>query len=601
MSDNDSQAINQSSYPRAKVKKQAFLSLVWLIPLVALLVGVGLMVKVYREKGPTIVIDFENARGIEAGRTRIRYKDIDIGKVSDVKLVRRSQILDTGETVLQDRAVITAELQSFMYDYLGDETVFWVVRPRISMGEVSGLSTLFSGFYIEMDPGTKRNGSKGIYAGLDKPPKVTSYDRGTVITLNAKQLGSLNEGSPIYYRQLKVGEVIGSQLNNDTESVDISIYIQDKYADKIKSNTRFWNVSGIDVEVTASGGISAKMESLTAFILGGIAFETPKNIYNSVALSGQTVFHLYTSYKAAKEDTLRNQKLYYTMYFDDTLFGLAKDSTLEYQGVQVGKVESIMLQMNNAKGEVKTLVRVSVFIDKLSVNADKAQAEHLLKKLVARGLHAQLKTSSLLTGSQYIAFIYPEKSKETPHEIIKLASTKNNKIANFPTTAASSSILSFDASELTTELTKTIQNMRLDVSSLTDELTKTVKEVRKVVSSNDLKKIVSETGKLAKNLSKMTKSLNDKGISGELVSTLKTTQQAITEIQKAVQNSQGMIKQIETTAKTTQNSLQTSFGEDSALQYKLQVMLDELSETANSFSVLADTLQRKPNSLLFGK
>jgi paraquat-inducible protein B len=398
-----------------------------------------------------------------------------------------------------------------------------------------------------------------------------------------------------------VGEVIGSQLNNDTESVDISIYIQDKYANKIKSNTRFWNVSGIDVEVTASGGISAKMESLTAFILGGIAFETPKNIHNSVALSGQTVFHLYTSYKAAKEDTLRNQKLYYTMYFDDTLFGLAKDSTLEYQGVQVGKVESIMLQMNNAKGEVKTLVKVSVFIDKLSVNADKAQAEHLLKKLVAKGLHAQLKTSSLLTGSQYIAFVYPERSKKNPRKIIKLASTKNNKIANFPTTAASSSILSFDASELTTELTKTIQDVRFDISSLTDELTKTVKEVRKVVSSNDLKKIVSETGKLAKNLSKMTKSLNDKGISGELVSTLQTTQKAITEIQKAVKNSQGMIKQIETTAKTTQNSLQTSLGEDSALQYKLQVMLDELSETANSFSVLADTLQRQPNSILFGK
>jgi len=573
-----------SDYPNAKIKKQPFLSLVWLIPLIALLIGVGLMVKVYREKGPSIVIDFENARGIEAGRTHIRYKDVDIGKVTDVRLVRRAKATEMGENVIQDRALVTAELKSFMSDYLGEETVFWVVRPRISMGEVSGLSTLFSGFYIEMDPGTERNGWKETYPGLDKPPKVTSYDRGTVISLNAKALGSLHEGSPVYYRQLKVGEVIGSELDSRTESVDISIYIKDKYADKVKSNTRFWNVSGIDVDISASGGISARMESLTAFVIGGVAFETPKHESNSVDLSENTMFHLYDSYKTAKEDTARDQKLYYVMHFDDTLFGLVKDSTLEYQGVQIGKVESIILQTDNAKGKVQTVVKVSVFVDKLSLKANKLQAEKLLKKLVAKGLHAQLKTSSLLTGAQYIALVYPDKkSSQVALKKVDLNTTMANHIASFPTTYATTSLLNFDASSLTTELTKTI------------------KEVRNVVSSKDIKKIVLETGKLANNLNKITKSLHDKGISGELVRTLQTTQNAIVDIQSAVKASQSMIKQIEKTAQTTQSSVQQSLGEDSALQYKLQVMLDELSETANSFSVLADTLQRKPNSVVFGK
>jgi paraquat-inducible protein B len=573
-----------SDYPNAKIRKQPFLSLVWLIPLIALLIGIGLMVKVYREKGPSIVIDFENARGIEAGRTHIRYKDVDIGKVTDVKLVRRAKATEMGENVIQDRALVTAELKSFMQDYLGEETVFWVVRPRISMGEVSGLSTLFSGFYIEMDPGTKRNGWKEIYPGLDKPPKVTSYDRGTIISLNAKALGSLHEGSPVYYRQLKVGEVIGSELDSRTESVDISIYIKDKYADKVKSNTRFWNVSGIDVNVTPSGGISARMESLTAFVIGGVAFETPKHESNSVDLLENTVFHLYDSYKTAQEDTARDQKLYYVMYFDDTLFGLVKDSTLEYQGVQIGKVESIILQTDNTKGKIQTVVKVSVFVDKLSLKANKLHAEKLLKKLVAKGLHAQLKTSSLLTGAQYIALVYPDKkSSQASLKKGDLNTTMANHIASFPTTYAATSILNFDASSLTTELTKTI------------------KEVRHVVSSKDIKKIVLETGKLANNLSKITKSLHDKGISGELVRTLQTTQNAIVEIQTAVKTSQTMLKQIEKTALTTQSSVQQSLGEDSALQYKLQVMLDELSETANSFSVLADTLQRKPNSIVFGK
>lgn len=553
------------NYPVAEVKKQSFMSLIWLIPLIAVLVSAWLMYKVYTDRGPTVTIDFENASGIEVGRTHIRYKDVDVGKVTDIKLVRLPVKTDTGQNIVQDRALITAELKSFMYDYLGHETVFWVVRPRVSMGEVSGLSTLFSGFYIEMDPGSNKNGQKELYPGLDRPPQITSHDRGTVITLNAQKLGSLNEGSPVYYHQLKVGEVLDSQLNIETDSVDISIYIQDKYKHKVRSNTRFWNVSGVDVEVTPTGGVVAKMESVAALILGGIAFETPKDS-TSQELSGDTAFRLYDSYKVAKEDTSGDNKLYYVMYFNDTLFGLLKESTVEYQGVQVGKVEDIILHVDNDEGAVKTIVKASIFVDKLSSINDKIEAEEILEKLVAKGLHGQLQTSSLLTGSQYIALVYPDKKASNT---AKLAKTQGSDIATFPTTAAASSILNFDASELT------------------NELTKTVREVRKVVKSQDVKQIIEETGNLAKNISAITKSLNDKGISGELVNTLRESRLAIVEIQKV--------------AKTAQNTINQSIGQDSALQHKLEIMLDDLSETANSFSVLADTLQRKPSSVLFGK
>jgi paraquat-inducible protein B len=277
------------------------------------------------------------------------------------------------------------------------------------------------------------------------------------------------------------------------------------------------------------------------------------------------------------------------MYFADSLFGLVKNSTLEYQGVQIGKVENIVLQTDSKKGDVKTVVKVSIFVDKLSTMANKKKAEKLLQRLVAKGLHGQLKTSSLLTGSQYIALVFPDK-KNRPRTATVLDHTTANHLAHFPTTAATTSLLNFDASSLTSEITH-----------LTTELTKTVKSVRSLVDSKDIKKIIRETGKIANNINKMTKSLSDKGNSGELVRTLQTTQQAIAEIQKMAKGSQSTIKQIEATAKTTQTSLQQSLGEDSALQYKLQIMLDDLSETANSFSVLADTLQRKPNSVLFGK
>ncbi len=568
-------------YPVAQVKKQPFISLIWLIPIVALIAGAWLMTKVYLEKGPTVVIDFESAQGIKVNSTQIRYKDVDIGKVKYIELKPRITTTESGEEVKQVRALVTAELDSFMEDYLGSDTVFWVVKPRISVGQVSGLSTLFSGFYIEMDPGKQADGEQDIYEGLENPPKVASYARGKVITLNAKNLGSLNEGSPVYYHQLKVGEVIDSQLNIDTESVDISIYIQDKYKDKIRANTRFWNVSGVDVEVTPSGGVSAKMESLAALVIGGIAFDTPKGVGHDTVLSGDTVFHLYDSHKQSLEDTSGENKLYYAMYFSDTLFGLIEGSTVEYQGVQVGKVEKILLKKDSKKGEVKTVVKVSLFVDKLSDHNDRTEAEEILTKLVDKGLHGQLQTSSLLTGSQYVALVF---SKENKHnKLAKLETSQGSELSVFPTTAAANSLLNFDASELTTELTKTIR------------------EVRKVVASNDIKKIVSETGKLAKNINDLTRDLNKKGISGELVKTLKKTQEAIVTIQQTAKASQGAIKAIQQTAKTTQNTINQSLGEDSALQYKLQVMLDDLSETANSFSVLADTLQRKPNAVILGK
>ncbi len=559
---------NIEHYPLAQSKKQPFFSLIWLIPLVALIAGVWLMIKVINEKGPTVVIDFASAQGIEAGRTHIRYKDVDVGKVKKIELRSVTVKTDDGKQKQQVRAFVTAELKSFMYRYLKPDTEFWVVRPRITVGQVSGLSTLFSGFYIEMEPGKKAGGQQSVYKGLEEPPRLSAYDEDKIITLNAKNLGSLNNGSPVYYHQLKVGEVIDTQLNIDTDTVNISIYIEDKYRHKIRSNTRFWNVSGIDVEVTPSGGVSAKMESLAALVIGGIAFETPKNESYSAPIEGKASFRLYDSYKQAKEDTSGTNKLYYVMYFDDSLFGLTEGSTVEYQGVQVGKVEKILLKKDNQKGEVKTVVKVSLFVDKLSDKGNKSEADEILGKLVNKGLHAQLKTSSLLTGSQYIALVYPKEKSKTS-KLAKLAKSENSDITIFPTTASANSLLNFDASELTGELTKTIR------------------EIRHLVASKDTKHIASNTAKLLKNINKLIDGLNKQGITGELKTTLQQTRQAISAIQQ--------------TAKTTQTTLKQSLGEDSALQYKLQVMLDDLSETANSFSVLADTLQRKPNAVLLGK
>jgi len=221
--------------PEPTLKKSSGISLVWLIPLITALIGGWLIFKTISEKGPQIEITFKTAEGIEAGKTKIKYKEIEIGLVDSVHFSQ-----DFSHIIL--KASMEREAASF----LGQGARFWVVKPRISLREATGLGTLLSGSYIEIEPG--QGTLQKEFQGLDKPPVVKSDVDGTQILLLTRKLDSIDTGSPIYYQGILAGEVLGWELGNDRKSIFIHAFVKAPYHQLVKSNTRFWNISGIDLE-----------------------------------------------------------------------------------------------------------------------------------------------------------------------------------------------------------------------------------------------------------------------------------------------------------------------------------------------------------------
>jgi len=247
-----------SEYPIAQVQAAPRFSLIWIIPLSAALIAGWLIFKHYSERGTIITITFDQASGIEAKKTPIRYKDIQVGKVkklsltSDLKKVR-----------------VIAEIFPEMAENLSGDTRFWVERPRLTFQGISGLDTLLSGVHIGIDPGEQKTEPLEHYEGLAVAPVITTGEKGRSIILNSANLGSLNIGSPVYYHKINVGEVTAYELNDDNGgSVDISIYVHSPYDKKIKTNSRFWNASGLELDLNSSG-VSARIESLVSLLIGG--------------------------------------------------------------------------------------------------------------------------------------------------------------------------------------------------------------------------------------------------------------------------------------------------------------------------------------------
>jgi paraquat-inducible protein B len=254
---------DNNSQPAMAVKKTSGkegFSPIWIVPIVALLIGAFLLYRVATETGPTITITFKAASGLEAGKTKVKYKDVTVGEVTDVEL---------SEDI--DGVVITVEMQPHSREYLTDKTRFWVVMPHISGGTISGLGTLLSGNYIGMDPSTEGTMTKK-FTGLERPPVIHSSEAGTHFKLRAKRLGGINFGSPVYYKDIPVGQVVDYHLQDDG-SLKVEIFIKAPYDHHVNSATRFWNASGFDVTLSANG-LEINTESLIAIIGGGIAFDT---------------------------------------------------------------------------------------------------------------------------------------------------------------------------------------------------------------------------------------------------------------------------------------------------------------------------------------
>jgi paraquat-inducible protein B len=385
---------------------------IWLIPLLAVGIVGWLAFNEWLASGPTITIRFRSAEGIEAGKTRVKYRDVDLGLVKQVRLA-------------PDRkgVIVVAQMVGDARPLLVEDTRFWIVRARLSGGEVSGLSTLLSGSYIGIDGG-RSDASRREFEGLENPPVLSSDESGREFRLTASTLGSLEVGSPIFLRRVRVGQVLGADLDPDGRSLTLRIFVRAPHDKLVNANTRFWHASGLDVSVDA-GGVRLRTESLLAVVVGGISFETPPASSSPPPAGAGTSFTLFGTQAAA----LRRpgwETLDYTATFSDSVRGLSVGAPVEFKGFVIGEVAAVEIEFDPSILRFVFPVKLRIYRDLAARAAAVAAApapgasapgnhnrfpmEQLLsRRSVERGLRAQLRSANLLTGQRYVAIdFFPE-------------------------------------------------------------------------------------------------------------------------------------------------------------------------------------------------
>ncbi len=382
---------------RAVARRRTRLSLVWLIPIVAAAAGAWVAVTRILGEGPKITLVFRSAEGLEAGKTKIEYNGVQVGTVTAI------QLSDDHQSV-----ITTAQMAPKTEDFLVEDTKFWVVRPRISGASVTGLGTLISGAYIGMEIGSSEK-SQRRFEALETPPVVTGDVPGRFFVLRTADLGSLDNGTPIFFRRLEVGEVASYELDKDGQSLNVKVFVKAPYDQYVTPITRFWHASGIDLSLSASG-LSVQTQSVVSILIGGIAFETPATGPVLSPAEANAVFTLFKDRAEAFKPAARDPQTYLVV-FKQSVRGLAAGAPVEFQGIPIGEVVEVTAQVDPKTFDFSVPVTLRLDAERLGVKVldpqpgvdPEAVRRKLVDTFVSRGVRAQLRTGSLLTGSLFVA------------------------------------------------------------------------------------------------------------------------------------------------------------------------------------------------------
>lgn len=387
-------------------------SLIWLVPGIAAFTGLFLLIQLWMSAGPEVSITFQTASGLQAGKTEVKYKDVTVGLVKSIVLSPDSQ-----------RVLVTVSLMKNAQNLAKADTRFWVVRPRVGMGGISGIDTLLSGAYISLDTGTSEK-SGSLFQGLESPPTVINGMPGKQFEVVADDLGSLDIGSAVYYRRIPVGRVSSYALRPDGQGVSVNIFIDAPYDRFVTPSTRFWNASGVDLSLN-SDGLQLKTQTLASVIAGGIAFANPPESGASLPSGGHSVFHLaddQASAMAPQDGTPQILQL----RFQQSLRGMQTGAPVAFSSVKLGKVTAIDLDFEPAGSRFISVVTLEVYPNRLGrvlqklpkpqKDGDK-QAAFFLRDLVQHGLRAQARTGNLLTGQLYISLDFVPGAAPVPFDL----------------------------------------------------------------------------------------------------------------------------------------------------------------------------------------
>jgi len=512
----------------ATINKKTELPLVWFLPLIALLVSGWLIAKSYNEKGPVITISFPTAEGLDVDKTKIKYLNVEIGKVTAIS------ISDDLKTIL-----ITAQMNSTASGYLNKNTSFWVVRPQVGLGGISGLGTLLSGPYIAIKPGD--GARENHFTGLTTPPLLKNNADGMHFILETNNLGSMKPGTPINFHGITVGEVLSHKLSDEANAIRLTVFINKPYDQFIRKNTRFWIDSGVDLSAGADG-FKVRTGPLISLLSGGIAFRAAAEDTIENIQPENSIFPLYDTYELSTQIVYQNT-LKYVMYFNGSVRGLTVGAPVQLRGIPIGKVTDINLELDKKTAEIHIPVTVELEPERIKeINNDNHISDKdIMAQLINKGLRAQLQTGSLLTGQLLVDLDFHPKSKI-------VLSDNQSVYPEFPTTASSLDQFTHSANIIMDKVAK------LPLEDLTAEANKTLQSLQGT----------------------------SKAATGMLVS------------------AQGTLATADKTM-TSAHQVLSILEPGSTTHYELEQLLQELTQAASSVKQLTDYLEQNPNSLIRGK
>ena len=527
-------------------------SLVWALPLAAVIFALWVLWQSYAERGPLVEITFDDAGGVSANETRVRRNDVDVGRVESVRLA------DDLNSV-----VVSVRMDPQIAPYLNDNTRFWIVNARINTTEISGLSTLLSGSYIEVDWDDEQGARSEQFVGLTEPPLTQRGTPGLRLTLAAEEAGYIYVGSPVFLRQIEVGRVERRRLSDDATQVLFDIFIEAPYHTNVYPDTRFYGVSGVEGSVSAEGA-SVRVESIAALFTGGIAFENPPEItLGEPVAANEKQFTLFDSRTQARDsifDGEEDERYRFIAEFEGSVKGLRRDAPIEYNGLKVGRVNSVSVTLPQGSADAG---RASVLMQfqpgRLGFNdISKEQWHEKFSSLVANGMRVQLASGNLLTGSLIVKLV------SEPDLATEQIDFDAQPYPALPVIASNVEAVTADVETLVRNLSQ------LPLDSLVGEATQLLNDTRQLIASPDIASLPAQ-----------------------LSSSLDSLSQASEDLPT-------MIRSL-TSASDNANDVLEGLSPDSEIYIELSAAARELRIAAKSIAAFAELLEQNPSAVLTGR
>lgn len=547
----------------ASARRSRRLPVIWVIPLLAIAIGAWLAWDTLSKRGPTIIVSFDNAEGLQAGQSQLKFKEIVLGTVQSLDLTPdHSHVLVTIATTRQAAPLLT------------DQTIFWVVKPRLFAGNISGLNTLLSGSYVGMLPPQTAGKPQREFVGREDPPILEANVPGHIFSLKADRLGSISLGSPVFFRDIDVGEVLGWDFADMAESVTIRAFVRAPFDSYVHDETRFWNASGVSLKLSGAG-VSLQMESLRALLLGGIAFDTPAEQTAAEVSSEQHVFPLFSDHDAAIAASY-SRKIPMISYFSGSVRGLGPGSEVTMHGLVVGHVVDVRLAYNPAKDTIVAPVRYEIQPERILGVGSKAifkTPAEAVTAVVKQGLRASLQSASLITGQQMVSLDFVP---DAPQAAVTMEGT------DFVLPATDSGGFAGLEASATALLDKV---NTIPFKQIGDNLDSILRGANEVTNGPQLRQALTD----------LSTAIHDvKDLVAHLNSGLDPALRQLPEIATGLQKTMTSVNKLAL-------SLDSGYGDNTQFNRDLGRLLLQLTDAVRSIRSLADMLARHPEALIKGR